>query len=163
MNDLLGGGGLDLLESILGVKTGAGKTTKSTKTTKTTKSKGTTKGKAGGAGGAAALLPALLALLGTGGLEKLIELFGANGLGDIIGSWIGGGPNKSITPGQVKKGLGPDIISQLSSQSGLPATEVTKNLSTMLPGLVNHLTPDGNVPNMGSLNQALAGLQSLLK
>jgi uncharacterized protein YidB (DUF937 family) len=163
MDSILGGSGLDVLETILGG--GSKRATKSTKTkksTKTTKSTKTKKGAGVDLGTAATLLPALLALLGSGGLEKLIALFGANGLGDIIGSWVGAGPNKRITSAQVKKSLGPDIINQLSSQSGLSPTQVASNLTTVLPGLVNHLTPEGQVPSATNLSSALQGLQALL-
>ena len=144
MNNILGGsGGLGGLEAILG---------------------------GGKGGGVAALLPAVLGMLGGGsgksgksgganGLGQLINSLGSNGLGDIVGSWVGTGPNKAITPGQVKKGLGKKKLAELSSQSGLPADQVAQHLSSILPGLVNHLTPDGKVPDAASLNQALEGLQ----
>jgi uncharacterized protein YidB (DUF937 family) len=96
------------------------------------------------------------------GLEALIAALTAGGLADIVGSWIGKGPNKPITPAQVKKGVGAKKLAELSAQSGMPVNEVAKHLSTLLPGLVNHLTPDGTVPEASSLEASLQGLQGLL-
>jgi uncharacterized protein YidB (DUF937 family) len=120
-----------------------------------------------------AILPAVLGMLrggsggssGTGGANGLQQLVGgshAQGLGDIASSWVGAGPNKAITTDQVKAGLGPDTISQIASQRGLPEEDVAKHLSSLLPGLVNHLTPNGTMPDAASLNQALQGLQGVL-
>jgi uncharacterized protein YidB (DUF937 family) len=113
------------------------------------------------------LLPVLLQLLGSrssgqSGLESILGGLTSGGLGDVVNSWVGGGPNKAITPAQVKKGLGPKALKQISAQSGLPAGDVTKGLSQLLPVLVNHLTPQAQVPNASSLDSALAGLAGLL-
>ena len=135
MDKLLGGGsgGLGGLESILG-------------------------------GGVSSLLPALIGVIGgKGGLEKLVASLQAGGLGDIVGSWIGTGPNKKITKAQVKKHVSPGTIKKLSSQSGLPADEVVQHLTSILPSLVNNLTPNGKLPDAAALGKSLQGLQGLLK
>jgi uncharacterized protein YidB (DUF937 family) len=120
-------------------------------------------GKGGGKGGVSALLPSLIQMLGSGGLEELVKGFGANGLGDIIGSWIGTGPNKKVTPSQVKKGLGKSKMKHFAEQSGLPENEVAKQLAQILPHLVNNLTPEGKVPEASGLLKGLEGLQGLFK
>lgn len=62
----------------------------------------------------------------------------------------------------MKKGVGAKKLAALSAQSGMPVNDVAKQLSVLLPGLVNHLTPDGKVPEASSLDAALQGLQGLL-
>jgi uncharacterized protein YidB (DUF937 family) len=96
------------------------------------------------------------------GLAQLLSGFEAGGLADLVGSWVGMGPNKTITPKQVKKGLGPEKLAALASQSGLSVTEVAKQLAKVLPGLVNVLTPEGKLPSGAGLDQALKGLQAFL-
>jgi len=121
----------------------------------------------GASGGVAALLPAVVGMMGGGGggasgLEKLVGNLQAGGLGDIVGSWVGMGPNKAITPDQVKAGLGPATLKQLATQSGLPVGQVAEHLTSILPSLVNNLTPDGKIPSTASLAKSLQGLQGLL-
>ncbi len=123
-------------------------------------------GLVGAGGGAAALVPALLALLagkaggagGAGGLGGLVSAFEKAGLGDIVGSWVGTGPNRAISPEQVQQGLGADTMQQLSAQSGLSVGQVAEHLSTVLPGLVNEVTPGGKMPDLASLQGMLGGL-----
>jgi uncharacterized protein YidB (DUF937 family) len=119
-------------------------------------------------GGASSLLPAVMGMIGgeggaVTGLEKLVGSLESGGLGEIVGSWVGMGPNKAITPEQVKKGLGNDTIANLAKQSGLPVGDVVQHLTTILPSLVNNLTPDGKLPDAASLAKSLGGLQGLLK
>ena len=118
-------------------------------------------------GGASSVLPALVGMMGgqggATGLEQIVGKLQANGLGDVVGSWVGHGPNKSITADQVKQGLGPDTLNQLAAKSGLPVEDVAKHLTTVLPSLVNNLTPDGKLPDAASLSKSLSGLQGLLK
>ncbi len=123
----------------------------------------------GAGGGAAALVPALLALLtsqggaagqpgGAGGLGSLVSMFQNAGLGDIVGSWVGTGPNKAISADQVQQGLGADTMNQLAAQSGLSVGQVAEHLSTVLPGLVNEVTPGGKMPDLASLQGMFGGL-----
>jgi uncharacterized protein YidB (DUF937 family) len=123
-----------------------------------TKNLGGGQGGQAGGGGQAALLQAVMALLAGGGLQKLISSFRQNGMGDVIGSWISTGANKPVTPEQVGQALGPDELGRLSQQSGLDAGAVTSQLSTLLPKLVDSLTPDGNVPEGGAPQDRLTGL-----
>ena len=82
----------------------------------------------------------------SGGLGDLLNQFQQKGQGDAANSWVGNGPNKQITPGDLASALGVDQIEQLSSQSGLSRDELLSGLSQHLPEVVNHLTPDGRLP-----------------
>ena len=81
-----------------------------------------------------------------GGLGGLLERFQQSGQGDIIKSWIGGGPNASISPTQMGSALGPEIIKMLAQKTGLPEQELQTQLSQLLPGIVDKLTPAGRLP-----------------
>jgi uncharacterized protein YidB (DUF937 family) len=115
-------------------------------------------GAAGAGGGQGALLQALTGMLAGGGLESLVKGFQQKGLGDIVGSWVGAGPNKSISADQVAHALGPETLAKLAGQAGIDPKAVAGQLSTMLPGLVNHLTPGGALPDAGALQGSLQGL-----
>ena len=81
-----------------------------------------------------------------GGLGGLIERFQQNGLGGVVNSWVGTGPNQPISPQQVHQGLGADIIDELATRSGMPRDQLIAELSRVLPGVVDKLTPQGRVP-----------------
>jgi uncharacterized protein YidB (DUF937 family) len=81
-----------------------------------------------------------------GGLQGVVSEFEKNGLGATVRSWVGTGPNQSISPDEVHKALGPDLLQQLSAKSGLSVQELTQKLSQVLPQAVDKLTPDGAIP-----------------
>lgn len=115
-----------------------------------------TAGLPGGAGGMSDLLKGGLGglLAGgaagsilSGGLGDLLKQFQQNGLADQADSWVANGPNKQISPGDLANALGADQIDSLASQSGLSRNELLQGLSQYLPDVVNHLTPDGRLPD----------------
>jgi uncharacterized protein YidB (DUF937 family) len=86
-----------------------------------------------------------------GGLGGLLDQFKQKGLGGIVGSWVGPGENQPVSPQQVHQALGPDIIDQLSQRSGIPRDQLLAELSRVLPGVVDKLTPLGRVPSNAEL------------
>jgi uncharacterized protein YidB (DUF937 family) len=84
---------------------------------------------------------------GAGGLGGLLERFQQNGFGDVINSWIGTGQNQEISPDELHQALGADTVSRLSQQTGLPANDLLAQLSQLLPGVVDKLTPNGELPS----------------
>lgn len=83
----------------------------------------------------------------SGGLGDLLRQLQQSGQGETANSWVGNGPNKAISPGDLSKALGADQINSLMSQSGLSRQDLLDGLSQYLPGVVDHLTPDGRLPN----------------
>jgi len=81
-----------------------------------------------------------------GGLGGLLEKLQQSGQGDVAKSWVGNGPNPPISPGSLGSALGPSIIKTLAEKTGLSEQEVTAQLSQVLPGLVDKLTPQGRLP-----------------
>jgi len=88
----------------------------------------------------------------SGGLGDLLKQFQQSGQGDAANSWVGSGPNKAISPGDLASALGADQLDQLSSQSGLSRDDLLQGLSQYLPKVVDQLTPDGRVPSAGELS-----------
>jgi uncharacterized protein YidB (DUF937 family) len=87
-----------------------------------------------------------------GGLGGLLEKFQQNGQGSVVNSWIGSGQNQPVQPGQLGTILGPNIIKTLAQSSGLSEEELTKQLSQILPGVVDKLTPAGRIPTLAELS-----------
>jgi uncharacterized protein YidB (DUF937 family) len=92
-----------------------------------------------GSGGAGGFL--------NGGLGELLERFKQNGHGDAAQSWINAGPNKEVSPPELKKAIGPDVLAALEKQTGLSQEELLTRLSRELPSAVDKYTPDGRIPN----------------
>ena len=88
-----------------------------------------------------------------GGLGGLVDQLQKGGLGNAINSWIGHGQNQPVSPGQLGPALGPDIIKTLAQRSGLSEEELIKQLSQILPGVVDKLTPQGRLPTAAELPQ----------
>jgi uncharacterized protein YidB (DUF937 family) len=81
-----------------------------------------------------------------GGLSDLLNQFRKAGHGDAVGSWVGNGPNRPVSPADLTKVLDTDQINTLMSQSGLSRDELLAGLSDQLPRFVDHLTPNGRMP-----------------
>jgi uncharacterized protein YidB (DUF937 family) len=83
----------------------------------------------------------------SGGLGDLLKQLQQGGQGETANSWVGKGPNKPIAPGDLASALGADQIDQLATQSGMSRDDLLNGLSQYLPQVVDHLTPDGRLPN----------------
>jgi uncharacterized protein YidB (DUF937 family) len=81
-----------------------------------------------------------------GGVQGIVNEFEKNGLGATVKSWVGTGPNDPVSPADVHRVLGPDLLQQLSARSGLPVQELVDKLAQLLPQAVDRLTPDGTIP-----------------
>ena len=81
-----------------------------------------------------------------GGLQGVVGEFERKGLGQTVRSWVGIGPNDPVSPADLQRVLGSDLLQQLSAKSGLSVQELAEKLSHVLPRAVDHLTPDGAVP-----------------
>jgi uncharacterized protein YidB (DUF937 family) len=83
----------------------------------------------------------------SGGLGDLLKQLQQGGQSETANSWVGKGPNKAIAPGDLASALGADQIDQLATQSGMSRDDLLNGLSQYLPQVVDHLTPDGRLPN----------------
>lgn len=81
-----------------------------------------------------------------GGLQGVVNQFERNGLGATISSWVGTGPNQPISPGDLHRALGPDLLQQLAAKTGMSVQDLTAKLAQVLPQAVDKMTPDGKVP-----------------
>jgi uncharacterized protein YidB (DUF937 family) len=90
-----------------------------------------------------------------GGLGGLLDKLQKGGLGNVANSWVGPGQNQQISPGQLGSALGPDIIKALAQRTGISEEELTRQLSQVLPGVVDKLTPAGRLPTAAELSDKL--------
>ncbi|MER9328862.1 YidB family protein [Mesorhizobium sp. M0488] len=81
-----------------------------------------------------------------GGLGGLLDKLKTAGHGNVADSWVGTGQNQSINANELGNAIGPQIIREISQRTGLDEQELLKQLSTALPGIVDRLTPNGQLP-----------------
>ena len=82
-----------------------------------------------------------------GGIGELLEKFKQSGQGETAQSWVNDGPNKDVSPPQLKQAIGPDVLAALEQQTGLSQEELLARLSRELPAAVDKYTPGGRLPS----------------
>src|SRR5271157_1476570 len=88
-----------------------------------------------------------------GGLGDLIGRLTAGGAGPQVNSWVGPGENQPIQPGTLGSALGQNTLNELSQRTGMSQQELMNQLATVLPQLINHLTPNGRMPTLADLDK----------
>ena len=124
--------------------------------------RGTGAAPVGGAGLNPQLLITLVSTLlnNAGGLQGLLAKLQSAGLGETAQSWVGTGANRRVNPDQLGQALGPDLMGMIAAQLGGNRDQASTTLADLLPGLVDQLTPQGQVPadnGMGALGALLGG------
>ena len=80
------------------------------------------------------------------------------GFSEQADSWVSRGANKPIPPDAMTQIFGRDGIEQISRQAGISEDEASRGLSELLPEVVDRVTPDGDVPDGGSLTSSVDDL-----
>jgi uncharacterized protein YidB (DUF937 family) len=120
----------------------------------------------GGAGGGSPIQGVLMSLLGGGqqpgnqvmgqglggGLAGILSSFQQAGLGHVAQSWVGNGPNQPVSPQQLQGVFGTDQVQTMATQSGLAPQDFLSQLSQHLPNVVNGMTPNGRLPDEGTVS-----------
>ncbi len=122
-------------------------------------------GRAPGGVGGQGLVTSIVEMLSSrqGGLSGLAEAFQQKGLGDIVSSWIGTGQNLPVSADQVQQVLGEEQVRTLAQKSGISTDAAGSQLADLLPGIVDKLTPGGQIPQGGDLMSSGMGfLQNLM-
>lgn len=125
-------------------------------------------GMLGGQGGAGGLGAIGGLMESHGGLGGLVSAFQANGMGGVVNSWISNGENAPISAEQITQVLGSGPIAEFAQKLGINPQDAAAHLSELLPQVVNHLTPNGEVPGDGApgggdVMGALTGLLNKFK
>lgn len=100
----------------------------------------------GGASGPGGLdINQLASHLGDGGLEGIVAKFQQGGMGEVVQSWVGTGGNLPISAEQIHAILGSEQVAGLTKAMGIDNSQ----LAHALPGLIDQLTPGGQLPQGG--------------
>ena len=82
-----------------------------------------------------------------GGIQGVVAEFEKTGLGQQAKSWVGTGPNLSISAEQIQQALGSQAVKDLGSKFGIPVDKVAELLAKYLPTAIDKSTPDGKLPS----------------
>lgn len=77
-------------------------------------------------------------------LAVIVGNLSRNGLGEIVGSWLGMGENKEISPEDVNVLLGDEKIDAFAAELGLDRESAKSALADALPQVVDKATSDEN-------------------
>src|SRR5258706_16483680 len=101
-----------------------------------------------------------------GGVQGLVAMLARGGLGQHAQSWVSTGQNLPVSPDQLSQALaGGQMGSMLQSAAarmGMSHGDMMGQLSQMLPQVVDHLTPNGQVGQGGFDPGSLLGLAGAL-
>ena len=97
------------------------------------------------------LAPMLSSMMAGGGLAKLMSRLQSGGLGSQAKSWVATDQaNEPVTGEQMTQALGPVTISQVAAKLGVSDEQAAHTMAQTLPGVVDAMTPDGQVPDAES-------------
>lgn len=99
-----------------------------------------------------------------GGIGAVLEKFRQHGLGQQADSWVSHGQNQPLAAEAVDKVVGPEELSRLARQLGVPDEEVRQGFAEILPEMADQLSPGGNVHPQAdhALQQGLSEVQRAL-
>jgi uncharacterized protein YidB (DUF937 family) len=117
-------------------------------------------GAAGGGSGSplTALIPVVTGMLAGGGLGKIMSGMQSAGLEGKAKSWISQGKNQPISAAEVKQVVPAEKIAEVAQKTGVSHDDAAGLIAKALPAVVSHITPDGHVPDAGSIEQTLGKL-----
>lgn len=82
------------------------------------------------------------------GMSSLMNNAESQGVDHIVQSWVSTGANQPIAAQQVQQLVGNDRVNQLASRVGIPPAAASTALASILPVLVDKLTPQGRFPQV---------------
>jgi uncharacterized protein YidB (DUF937 family) len=98
---------------------------------------------------------------GNTGVAAILSRFQTAGAGQQAQSWVGTGSNQPVSTDQVSEAFGQDQIESWANQAGTTPDAMRQVLSEAVPHMVDHLTPQGQVPtpsaNLTGILQGLLG------
>jgi uncharacterized protein YidB (DUF937 family) len=115
----------------------------------------------GQGGGSNNIVRSILKVAGSSGaLGGLLSQAGGQNspISQHLASWVGTGENQSVTPDQVEQAVGSDTVAKVAEDAGISHDEAKSQMAGALPGIIDKLTPNGKLPDLGELSGSLGKL-----
>src|SRR5919202_1721091 len=100
----------------------------------------------GGGSNGGGLRGGLLGGGAVGGLGGLLDNLRGRGLGRQVGYWVAPGENHPVAPHELENAFDPAELDEAARHAGTDRGTLLDELSGMLPGMVDRMTPGGRVP-----------------
>jgi uncharacterized protein YidB (DUF937 family) len=116
----------------------------------------------GGSGQQNPLLQMALQLLQQqGGIGGVVDKFRQAGYAQQADSWVAVGENQPIAPDALQQVLGSGALGDIAAKLGMSSGAAAGGLASILPQLIDQMTPHGQIPDAQSdpVAQALAMLK----
>ncbi|MBP8064565.1 MAG: DUF937 domain-containing protein [Acinetobacter sp.] len=121
------------------------------------------------AGGGSQLLIAVLPLVlawvqKQGGLQGALDSLKGQGLTSQVEDWVstGAGDNAAVDPQQIQNLFSDAEIEQVAQQAQAPKQDVLSAISTVLPQIIDSLTPQGEQTSSTEANSDIANVMNLV-
>ncbi len=96
------------------------------------------------------------------GLDDVMKALQSSGLDDALQSWLGSGANQSIGASDIAKSLPDDLLTQFAGKAGIDVGDASGALASILPSLIDQLSPSGSAPSGNDLGGLLGSVISSL-
>lgn len=107
----------------------------------------------------AAVLPLVLSWIQQqGGIGNVLSSLSNSGLAAQAQSWIGSGENHPVDSQAIGQIFSQDQIAAVAAKVGVSPEEVQNGLATVLPHVINQLTPNGDTANAGDANNEIGAV-----
>lgn len=123
----------------------------------------------GFAGGGKSLLIAVLPLIlawiqQQGGLQAALDKLKGQGLSSQVEDWVSTGPgeNASVNPEQVQNLFDDAAVEQVAEQTQAPKQDIYSAISTVLPQIIDSLTPQGEQTSKQEANADIQQVMNLV-
>ena len=93
------------------------------------------------------VLMALQLLQQNGGLQGVLAKFQQAGYGAQADSWVSTGQNQPINADVLSQVLGHGQLGQIAQQLGMSHGDAAGGLASLLPQMIDKMTPQGQVPD----------------
>jgi len=97
------------------------------------------------------------------GVSDMFNKLKDSSIGEQFQSWIGKGENQPVTADQVTEALGPDAMNKIAEKTGTTPEQAAENVAQKLPGMVDKITPDGQLPDPATIKANLSNAASAAK
>lgn len=97
-------------------------------------------------------------MLDSEGVKGVLDKFDAAGLGDKVRSWVSTGENQQVSKEEVKLAMGQDKVAEMAREAGEDEDGFVGELTEALPKVIDKVTPDGGMPDLGDIKNRLSKL-----
>jgi uncharacterized protein YidB (DUF937 family) len=94
-----------------------------------------------------------------GGIAGMLDKFRDSGLDDAVRSWLSTGRNLAITKEDIERVFSKEQLGAFAAQAGVSPDIASTELASLIPQIIDKLSPGGHLPEGEQLNQLVGALK----